>query len=136
MSGSLRVAIQLAESGNLTCRHCATSASPKAPATLDRGHVRDVLQQAGRIDPDAEIVFTGEVFRVRDLLGHAVGLARELGLRYSVTTGGSWAVDPAERKDVLHSILDVRELEITADAYHGPHVSRPAIGLAVREALE
>ncbi|MDQ2873513.1 MAG: radical SAM protein [Actinomycetota bacterium] len=137
MAESLRVGIQLTESCNLACQHCCTSSSPKVTTTLDREYVRDILQQAKEIDPSASVVFTGgEVFYVRDLLYHAIGLARDLGIGYSVNTNGSWAVDPAERQEVLHSILDVSRLTLGADVYHGTAVPRRAIGLALQEALE
>ncbi|MDQ2873506.1 MAG: hypothetical protein M3Y33_01200 [Actinomycetota bacterium] len=105
--------------------------------TLDREYLRDVLRQVKEIDPAAEVGFTGgEVFYVRELLYYAIGLVRDLGLTYSVTTNGSWGVDPAERQEVLHSILDVRKLGLSADVYHGTAVPRRAIGLALQEALE
>ncbi|MBO3745254.1 radical SAM protein [Streptosporangiaceae bacterium NEAU-GS5] len=137
MFESLRVGVQLTESCNLACQHCSTFSSPKVTTTLDRGYVRDILQQVKQIDPDAEIGFTGgEVFYVRDLLYYAIGLVRELGLSYSVTTNGSWAMDPAERQEVLHSVLDAKKLGLSADIYHGTAVPRRAIGLALQEALE
>lgn len=135
MFESLRVGMQLTESCNLACQHCSTNSSPKVTTKLDRGYVRDILQQVKDIDPQAEIGFTGgEVFYVRDLLYYAIGLVRELGLGYSITTNGTWAVDPAERQEVLHSILDVRKLGLSADIYHGTAVPRRAIGLALQEA--
>jgi pyruvate-formate lyase-activating enzyme len=131
----LRVGVQLTESCNLACQHCSTNSSPKVTTTLDRDFLRDVLYQVRDIDPSAEIGFTGgEVFYVRDLLYYAIALVRDLGLNYSVTTNGSWSVDSAERQQVLHSILDVRKLGLSADIYHGTAVPRRAIGLALQEA--
>ncbi|MBO3745256.1 radical SAM protein [Streptosporangiaceae bacterium NEAU-GS5] len=133
---NLHVGIQLTESCDLACRHCCTTSSPKVTTTLDREYVRDILRQAADIDPHAEVVFTGgEVFYVRDLLYYAIGVVRELGLGYSINTNGSWAVDPAECREVLDTILDVRRIAFGTDDYHDPAVPKRAVGRALQEAM-
>ncbi len=137
MFENLRVGVQLTESCDLACQHCSTNSSPKVTTKLDRGYLKAVLEQVKEIDPLAEVGFTGgEVFYVRDLLYYAIGLVRDLGLAYSVTTNGTWSVDSTERQQVLHSILDVRKLGISADVYHATAVPRRAIGRALQEARE
>lgn len=137
MDDSLHVGIQLTESCNLACRHCCTSSSPAVQTTLSREYVRDLLRQAHAIDPAASVVFTGgEVFYVRELLYDAIETARELGLSYSINTNGSWAADPAERDDVLNSILDVRQLAFGTDDYHGTAVPKSVVGTGLKAALE
>jgi MoaA/NifB/PqqE/SkfB family radical SAM enzyme len=135
MDDSLHLGIQLTESCNLACRHCCTSSSPAVTTTLSSEYVRDLLQQAHDIDPTASVVFTGgEVFYVRDLLYYAIDVARELGLTYSINTNGSWAADPAERHDVLSSILDIHRLAFGADNYHGTAVPKRVVGIGLQEA--
>lgn len=132
----LRVGVQLTESCDLACQHCSTNSSPKVTTRLDRGYLREVLQQVKELDPLAEVGFTGgEIFYVRDLLYYAIGLCRDLGLSYCLTTNGSWSVDPAERQQVLDSVLDTSRLGISADIYHGTAVPRRAVGRALQEAL-
>jgi organic radical activating enzyme len=136
VSTGIRIGIQLTESCDLACRHCATNSSPKVTSTLDRAYLFDLLSQLKEIDPNGLAAFTGgEVFYVRDLLYDAINMVRDLGLSYSVTTNGSWAVDSAERQEVLHSITDVDTLGLSADVYHATAVPKRTVGLALQEAL-
>ena len=136
MFSNMRLGVQLTEHCDLACRHCATSSSPRVTSKLDRGLLRDLLQELKAIDPGAEVGFTGgEVFRARDLLYYGIDLVRDLELRYSIVTNGSWAIDEDDRRKVLESILDVRRLGLSSDVYHRTAVPARAIGLAVREAV-
>jgi MoaA/NifB/PqqE/SkfB family radical SAM enzyme len=137
MDSGLHISIQLTESCDLACRHCCTSSSPKVSTTLDPAYVLDILQQAKALDTSASALFTGgEVFYVRDLLYYAIACARELNLPYSINTNGSWTVDPAERIEVLRSILDIKRLTFSTDAYHKTAVPMGALGQTLREALD
>lgn len=136
MFETLKIGVQLTESCDLACGHCATNSSPRVKSTLDRAHLWGLLEQIREIDPEAEVGFTGgEVFYVRDLLYEAIDFTRKLGIAYSITTNGSWAVDPAERTAVLKSILDCRKIGLSSDIYHSNWVDKRVIGLAMQEAL-
>ncbi len=103
------------------CDHCFLHSSPRAEGTFTLPQIRDVLDEARKIDSMEWIYFEGgEPFLFYASMLEGIKLARDRGFKVGVVTNAYWALsaEDAERCLTLLAELGVADLSISDDAFH------------------
>lgn len=124
------VGINLDARCNARCAHCCVSSSPQSELRLDDDHVDAILDDLLAQDDVTEISFTGgEPFLRRERLLELLTRVHRAGRRATCVTNGFWGVTPRAADAMLARLEEVglRDLTLSWDEFHSPHVSAQRI---------
>jgi MoaA/NifB/PqqE/SkfB family radical SAM enzyme len=119
------------------CDHCFVWSSPRASGTIRFETLVSVLDQAQQVGTVEEIYFEGgEPFLFFPLLVEGIRLAKERGFSTGVVTNCYWATAEADAALWLEALreLEVADLSVSIDAFHGGEVDDPRPGYAIQAA--
>lgn len=122
------------------CDHCFLYSGPFAEGTFSLVQVRQVLEEAKKIESVQWIYFEGgEPFIYYPLLLEAVKLARKVGFKIGIVTNSYWAISEEDAELWLGPLFEngLGYLSLSDDAFHyGEVENTPAKrALAVAEKL-
>jgi len=94
--------------------------SPRQSGTLTLQNIRNILQQAKKIDSIKTIYFEGgEPFLYYPILLKGIQEAASAGFRVGLVTNGYWATEPEDALEWLRPFVGlIEDLSISSDLYH------------------
>ena len=119
------------------CDHCFVWSSPRAGGTLSLEMLTKVLDQALEMGTVNEVYFEGgEPFLFYPLMIEGIRQAKERGFSTGVVTNCYWATAEADAALWLEPLaeLEVADLSVSSDAFHGGDDEDPRPGFAVKAA--
>lgn len=112
---------------NFECDHCSIGSSPREHVLLEWEYVEKAIREAYWIPSIKVVVFTGgEPTLFPEHLKRGIKLATEMGFVTRLVTNAWWASTYERAKKFLEELvsLGLRELNISFDRFHLPHLQR------------
>ncbi len=108
---------------NFECDHCFVWGSPWLTETFTISEIRNVLEQARRMNTVEQIYFEGgEPFLYYSTLLNAVKLAYEAGFQVGVVSNGYWAISEEDAVECLRPFAGLlSDLSVSSDLFHYSH---------------
>jgi hypothetical protein len=106
---------------NFECDHCFLYCGPHAEGTFTLAQLRDVLDEAAKIDSVEWVYYEGgEPFLYYPVMVEGLKMARARGLKAGVVTNCYWATAAEDAKLWLGPVAEigVDDLSVSDDAYH------------------
>ncbi len=112
---------------NFECDHCSIGSSPREFTVLELDYLEKVIREAYWIPSIKVVVFTGgEPTLFPEHLKRGIKLAADLGFVTRLVTNAWWASTYERARKFLEELatLGLRELNISFDRFHLPHLQR------------
>ena len=106
---------------NYECDHCFLYCSPKSEGTFTIAQIKNVLDEATKIDTVSSIYFEGgEPFLYYPLMLEGAKLAKERGFKVGLVTNSYWATCKEDAELWLKPIskLEISDFSISDDLFH------------------
>jgi len=106
---------------NFECDHCFLYCGPNSEGTFTLSQVRQVLDEAAKIETVEMVYFEGgEAFLYYPLMVEGVRLARERGFQAGIVTNSYWATTEDDAELWLRPLaeLGIADLSVSDDAFH------------------
>ena len=116
-----QIHILLTYNCNYECDHCFLYCSPESEGTFTLTQIRNLIEDAKKIDTIDTIHFEGgEPFLFYPLLVESIKIAKKAGFKVGIGSNGYWATSQENAQLYIDSIidLDVEELTVSNDIYH------------------
>jgi hypothetical protein len=121
------------------CDHCFVWSSPRAGGTITLELLGDVLDQAEEAETVEQVYFEGgEPFLFHPLLVEGIRQAKARGFSTGVVTNCYWATAEPDAALWLEPLkeLEVADLSVSSDVFHGGEDEDPRPGFAVEAARQ
>jgi len=102
------------------CDHCWFYCSPKTEGTFTINQIKEVLNEARKIETEWIYFEGGEPFLYYPILLEGLKIAHDMGFKTGIATNAYWATSFKEAKRLLKpiSMLNVSILGISDDSFH------------------
>lgn len=122
---------------NWECDHCFVFSGPKAKGTFKLSQIRNVLDEAGKIDTMKWVFFEGgEPTMFYPLMVEGLKLAKDKGFKTGVVTNAYWATCEEDAELWLRPLaeLGLSDLSISKDTFHWEDERNEPAGFALAAA--
>jgi hypothetical protein len=114
---------------NWECDHCFLYCSPKSKGTFTLSRIRQVLEEARKIDTMESIFFEGgEPFLFYPIMIEGLRMARDMGFKTGLVTNVYWGTSVEDAEVWLEPFrdLDLSYISMSDDEFHHSEEDNPA----------